>query len=126
MAVLTAVRQNRFDANRPLIPWLCTIAYRRATDLTRRKSSHTDALAAVGREIAATSTGRRPKGLSSDERGEALELLQGLVAAGEPDSETGAEAHPEARALARRAGYDLRFLALRRQLGFENKKERGQ
>ena len=74
VAVLTAVRQNRFDANRPLIPWLCTIAYRRATDLTRRKSSHTDALAAVGREIAATSTGRRPKGLSSDERGEALEL----------------------------------------------------
>ncbi len=74
VSVLTAVRKGRFDANRPLIPWLCTIAYRRATDVTRRKSTTGEALAAVGRQIAATSTGRRWKSLSAEARSEALEL----------------------------------------------------
>lgn len=61
-----------------------------------------------------------------DRRGEAVELLQGLISAGEPDSETGAEAQPEARSLARRASYDLRFLELRRDLKLKTKKERRQ
>lgn len=55
------------------------------------------------------------EGLGRD--GEAIEVLRALVAAGEPDPETGAEAPAEARALARRAGYDLKFLELRRELG---------
>lgn len=74
VAVLTAVRDGRFDAKRPLIPWLCTICYRRATDLTRRKSRASEALAAVGARIAHTSTGLRWKMLSSEERSEVLEL----------------------------------------------------
>lgn len=74
LSVITAVRNGRFDPHRPLIPWICTIAYRRATDLTRRKSSANDALAAVGREIAETSTGACWKGLTAEERNEALEL----------------------------------------------------
>ena len=74
LSVITAVRSGRFDARRPLIPWLCTIAYRRATDVTRRRSSARDALAAVGRAIAGTSTGQRWKELDAQERTEALEL----------------------------------------------------
>lgn len=74
LSVITAVRNGKFDAHRPLIPWLCTIAYRRATDVTRRKSSANDALAAVGRAITGTSTGQRWKRLRAEERSEALEL----------------------------------------------------
>ena len=58
-------------------------------------------------------------------RGEAIELLQALVAAGQPDPETGAEAQPDARSLARRATYDLRFLELRRELKLDSNKETG-
>ena len=48
--------------------------------------------------------------------GEAIELLQDLVQAGQPDEETEAEASAAAQDLARRAAYDLRFLELRREL----------
>ena len=65
------------------------------------------------------------EGLGRD--GEAIEVLRALVAAGQPDAETGAEAPADARALARRAGYDLKFLELRRELGDRrDAKESGQ
>lgn len=49
--------------------------------------------------------------------GEAIDLLDELVAAGTPSEEEGAPPpSPEARALARRASHDLKFLQLRRQL----------
>jgi len=54
--------------------------------------------------------------------GEAIDLLEDLVAAGQPDEEGGVEPSPEARSLARRATYDLRFLQLRREI--EAKKDK--
>jgi tetratricopeptide (TPR) repeat protein len=48
--------------------------------------------------------------------GEAIELLQGLIDAGKPNVETEAEAPAPAKALARRAAYDMKFLELRREL----------
>lgn len=52
--------------------------------------------------------------------GEAIDLLEDLVAAGQPDEANGVDPSPDARSLARRATYDLRFLQLRREL--ESKK----
>lgn len=48
--------------------------------------------------------------------GEAIELLRTLVAAGQPDPNTQVEVTGEARNLARRANYNLKFLELRREL----------
>jgi hypothetical protein len=56
------------------------------------------------------------------QRAEAIDLYQALVKAGEPDAETGVEASAAARTLARRAGYDLRFLELKRELDGRNAK----
>ncbi len=76
LSVITAVRNGRFDARRPLLPWLCAIACRRATDVSRRRSSAKDALAAMGRALAGTSTGQQWKDLAARERDEALELTR--------------------------------------------------
>lgn len=48
--------------------------------------------------------------------GEAIELLQGLVAAGLPDPDSSVQVDGEASNLARRASYNLKFLELRREL----------
>ena len=72
--VLKIVKDGRFDATRPLVPWLCTLAYRRATDITRRKTSSSEVLERVGRELAGTDVGERWRGLSTMQRDEALEL----------------------------------------------------
>ena len=74
VSVLKIVKSGRFDATRPLVPWLCTLAHRRATDLTRRKTSSSEVLARVGRELAGTDVGERWRGLSAMQRDEALEL----------------------------------------------------
>lgn len=50
------------------------------------------------------------------QRAQAIDIYQALLQAGQPDKETGTEASAEARTLARRAGYDLRFLELKREL----------
>lgn len=80
LAVITALRRNRFDADRPLVPWLSAIASRRAIDLARRRSSHARALDVLGRELSRTAVGRRWALLGAAERREILDLLAAEIA----------------------------------------------
>jgi len=76
VSVLKAVKSRRFDATRPLVPWLCTLAYRRAADLTRRRTSSSEVLERVGQQLAGTDVGERWSALSAMQREEALELAR--------------------------------------------------
>ena len=51
LAVLQSIRQGRLESDRPLAPWLATVAWRRAADLRRRRSSESRALTAVGEAL---------------------------------------------------------------------------
>lgn len=76
VSVLKAVKDGRFDAKRPLVPWLATLAYRRATDLTRRKTSSSEMLARVGQELTGTVVGECWRGFTATQRDEALQLTR--------------------------------------------------
>jgi len=74
VGVLRAVREERLDLARPLVPWLCKVASRRAVDIMRRSATNESALAAVGERLSRSDSGARWSALSGDERREALEL----------------------------------------------------
>ena len=57
--------------------------------------------------------------------GEAIELLEGLVALGQADPDSQEQPSAALRTLARRAGYDLEFLNLRRELSDRRKRQEG-
>lgn len=78
--VLKAARGRRFDGDRPLMPWLCQIAYARAVDRTRRSTSRDAMLAAFGERLRNTQTGQRWKTLSPAERNEVMALIRDAIA----------------------------------------------
>ncbi len=80
LGVLKAVREGRFDGNRPLLPWLCQIARARAIDHLRRRTTQEQALAAVGETLKGTRTGQAWGDWSAVERREALALIQDAIA----------------------------------------------
>jgi DNA-directed RNA polymerase specialized sigma24 family protein len=80
VAVLMLARERRFDGDRPLMPLLCKIAYARATDHTRRRTTRDDALAAVGEMLRGTQAGRRWQRLDPAERNEVMALIRDAIA----------------------------------------------
>jgi DNA-directed RNA polymerase specialized sigma24 family protein len=80
VGILRLARERRFDGDRPLIPLLCKIAYARATDHTRRRTSRDDVLAAVGEMLRATQAGRRWQRLDPAERNEFMALIRDAIA----------------------------------------------
>ncbi len=78
---LGLARERRFDGDRPLMPLLCKIAYARATDHTRRRTTRDDALAAVGEMLRGTQAGRRwQQTLDPAERNEVMALIRDAIA----------------------------------------------
>jgi DNA-directed RNA polymerase specialized sigma24 family protein len=63
-----------------LMPLLCKIAYARATDHTRRRTTRDDALVAVGQMLQGTQAGQRWQRLDPAERNEAMALIRDAIA----------------------------------------------
>ncbi len=77
---LSGILQTQvFDPEKPLFPWLCTIAYRKAVDRRRRKTSMDKLVEAVGRRLKNTQTGSAWKNLDSSERHEVFDLIARAV-----------------------------------------------
>lgn len=80
VGILRRARERQFDGDRPLMPLLCKIAYARATDHTRRRTTRDDALAAVGEMLRGTQAGRQWQRLDPAERNEVMALIRGAIA----------------------------------------------
>jgi DNA-directed RNA polymerase specialized sigma24 family protein len=78
--VLRAARAGRFDATRPLLPWLQQIAYARAVDAMRRASSREHRREATARALNPSRVGRSWLVLDPVERCEMLQLIEQAVA----------------------------------------------
>jgi DNA-directed RNA polymerase specialized sigma24 family protein len=76
LGVFLAARDRRFDGQRPLLPWLWTIASRQAIDHTRRATSREQLRAAVAEALRQTQTGRRWRSWSEAERNEVMRLIR--------------------------------------------------
>ena len=76
MAVFKAVRDGRFDPDRPLGPYLFSIAHAKGIDLLRRQTTRDKALTAVGETLQGTQCGEEWRQLSSSERSEALAIVR--------------------------------------------------
>jgi hypothetical protein len=74
--------KSTFDPDKPLLPYLCTVAFRRAVDRLRKVRRHDEFVQAVGKALAETGLGRYWSGLSTAERqeiqGEALKAIAKL------------------------------------------------
>jgi len=79
LGVLSAVRDGRFDADRPVIPLLLSIARARAIDRCRRKDSSERALAAVGEALQGTRVGLAWQARLARERQEMLACVREVV-----------------------------------------------
>lgn len=79
MNLLEMVRETRFDADQPLLPLMCRLARRRATDLVRRRRSQDNLLAGVGEALRDTQTGAEWGRMSVAERREAMALIRAAI-----------------------------------------------
>lgn len=68
-----------FDPEKPLLPWLCTIAYRRAIDRLRRQDSGDRLVEAVGGFLRDTQVGGTWNELDPLERREVMELIRRAI-----------------------------------------------
>jgi RNA polymerase sigma factor (sigma-70 family) len=80
VGVWRSVTDGRFDADQPLMPFLCSIFWARAVDHTRRTKARDDAIAAVGEQLRGTRTGEQWKRYSEAERSEIRELIRDAIA----------------------------------------------
>ena len=78
--VFEAARDKRFDPDRPLLSYLCTLAFRRASDRVRRRTSQDAALQAVASALRETKTGESWGELDPAERKECMELIRQVIA----------------------------------------------
>lgn len=73
------LRAKNFDPEKPLIPWLCSIAYKRAADRVRRQKSADKLIDSIGRFLQNTQTGSEWNNLDSLERREVMDLIQKAI-----------------------------------------------
>jgi hypothetical protein len=74
LGVLHAVRAGRFDASRPVLPWICQIAYARAVDHARRAHCHQQALENFGQTLREAGIRRHGVAVGPNEQHEVVEL----------------------------------------------------
>lgn len=77
--VLEAVRDKRFNADRPLLPWLCQIVKARAVDWVRRHKAQDRLLKAVALALAGTQAGQDWGSLDVLQRREIMALIRQSV-----------------------------------------------
>lgn len=75
-----AAQGQRFDPDPPLFSYLCTLAFRRASDRIRRRTSQDAALQAVASALRETKTGESWGRLDAAERKECMELIRQAIA----------------------------------------------
>lgn len=78
--VIKGILQNKnFDLDKPLIPWLCMIAYRRAADRVRRQDARDRLVDAVASSLSNTREGDSWGRLDACERRELMELIHKAI-----------------------------------------------
>jgi DNA-directed RNA polymerase specialized sigma24 family protein len=80
LGVLQAIRAGRFDANRPVLPWICRIAYARAVDRGRRAHCHQKTLENYGQMLRETGIQRHEMAIGPDEQHEVVGLVHEAIA----------------------------------------------
>lgn len=78
--VWQVVRDGKFDADRPLFPWLCHIANARAVDWVRRKKAQDRLVESVASALARSQTGTDWSVLGVLQRREIMALIRQAVA----------------------------------------------
>ncbi len=81
VSVLRAVREKQFDRSRELAPWVATLAYRRAVDLLRRRTTDGEALDAVRAALEETPLGDWRRELGRMQSAEVFELVRREIVA---------------------------------------------
>ncbi len=79
LSVLQAVRAGRFDAGRPLLPWLCQIAHARAVDQARRARCRHELLATLGQAARAAGVSRHGMAAGPEEQHEIMHLIHEAI-----------------------------------------------
>ncbi|MCW8137409.1 MAG: RNA polymerase sigma factor [Planctomycetota bacterium] len=72
-------RDGKFDGNQPLMPFLCTIARRRAIDANRRRTPRERVEQAVGEALRGSQTNAKWQAFEAQERNETLEEVRVYV-----------------------------------------------
>lgn len=78
LCVLKTIRAGRFDATRPLLPWLCRILYARAVDDARRQRSREEMLVRLAHAL--RQRGRSRMVAAVEDRREVVQLIEEAIA----------------------------------------------
>jgi DNA-directed RNA polymerase specialized sigma24 family protein len=78
--LMCSIQSGRYDVARPLVRWVCRIAYNRATDAVRREVTRKRTRTTAAATLERIQSGRPWLNLDGAERAEAMELIRTIIA----------------------------------------------